>query len=621
MSKAVPALWDYLKGLFKSMQSLGRIANSGSRGRGEGGKKQPNRRRKECGGLLPGMEQHLDGCVYLNNLTDQVYEFMSPKILELTGYSASEFTPEVWRRGQIETKIWGGDRSNSTIQEYVKAYLDGTFPLWQADTLYRRKDGRDVWIHDLASPIRKNGKVYSVGILTDISMRKNAELELEKHAEVMNLMAMMVLDLLSEGHKSMERDLQQAYDLIRTQYPVKEIFLGTLEADHQKYAGLWNEGWNWTIYSGEGRILEQMSRAELEFCNWILKDEMDSDIHCVKSRKVPMERPARFDRGLMRNLRIRGELLGVAIITFDTSSPSFNHKGPVWEIIFQLFCCLAKKNRDFEVKRQSIKNESARQKQEALGMMAEGICHEFNNLFQGILINLEEMDSGTTVEGQTKARETIRDLLRKGTAVTQKMALFTGSKRTLAREVDMNEFAQYDLPALLRLMSMEEQVVVSNQLPTDSCLVRCVPHELRQSISALVGNAWESLLLKHGEQFKTSRMIMDSPSIRVILWKGEFTIQELKFPQQLEAPAPGDYFVIDVEDSGTGMTEETMGNLFQPFFSTKFMGRGLGLAFVLGFVRTHRGSLQITSTISEGTRVRLFLPLDTSRVGTENDSK
>jgi signal transduction histidine kinase len=75
-----------------------------------------------------------------------------------------------------------------------------------------------------------------------------------------------------------------------------------------------------------------------------------------------------------------------------------------------------------------------------------------------------------------------------------------------------------------------------------------------------------------------------------------------------EGIAPGPYVFIEVNDAGCGMDEATVHRIFEPFFSTKFTGRGLGLASVLGIVRGHRGAVIVTTAPGQGTTVTVLLP-------------
>jgi len=86
-------------------------------------------------------------------------------------------------------------------------------------------------------------------------------------------------------------------------------------------------------------------------------------------------------------------------------------------------------------------------------------------------------------------------------------------------------------------------------------------------------------------------------------------LKQMTFGDEIE---PGRYVFIDVVDNGIGMSEHTLARMFDPFYSTKDQGRGLGMAAVRGIVRSHRAALRVTSAEGQGTRFRVWFPLGLS---------
>jgi CheY-like chemotaxis protein len=122
------------------------------------------------------------------------------------------------------------------------------------------------------------------------------------------------------------------------------------------------------------------------------------------------------------------------------------------------------------------------------------------------------------------------------------------------------------------------------------------PSQVRQILVSLVTNAGEALENGHGTvTVRTGSLIAD-----------QAYLQSTALPDR---PPEGRYGFLEVVDDGTGMSEAVQQRMFEPFYSTRFSGRGLGLAAVSGIVRRHRGTIQVTSAPGEGTAIRVLFPL------------
>jgi PAS domain S-box-containing protein len=235
------------------------------------------------------------------------------------------------------------------------------------------------------------------------------------------------------------------------------------------------------------------------------------------------------------------------------------------------------------------------QKMESLGVLAGGIAHEFNNLLQGILgasgLASQMLPAESPVHQQLAAIERAAD---KAARLTRQMLAYAGKGRFIVEDVDLSsqieEAARYltgSLPALAEL-----RLDLARGLPPISADAA----EIRQMVSNLVTNAAEALGAGGG-------VVMVRTAVE---WCGRPLLARAILGESL---SPGDFVVLEVSDTGVGMETETVGKIFDPFFSTKFTGRGLGLAAVLGIVRTNGGAIAIDSELGRGTTVRVLLPI------------
>ena len=234
------------------------------------------------------------------------------------------------------------------------------------------------------------------------------------------------------------------------------------------------------------------------------------------------------------------------------------------------------------------------QKLESLGMLAGGVAHDFNNLLVAILGNasLALMD----LPAESSARGPLQQIelaSRRAADLAQAMLAYSGRGRFVIATLDLNALVAET--AHLITASIPKGVEVRNDLASELPPVEGDATQLRQLVMNLVVNAGEAIGDADGViQIRTHAVDADAAYLAA-------TFVDDRLPA-------GRYVLLEVSDNGPGMDEATRARLFQPFFSTKFSGRGLGLAAVLGIVRGHGGAIHVYTEIGQGTSFKVLLP-------------
>jgi len=234
------------------------------------------------------------------------------------------------------------------------------------------------------------------------------------------------------------------------------------------------------------------------------------------------------------------------------------------------------------------------QKLESLGVLAGGIAHDFNNLLTAILGNsqLAKMQTVRHSPVHQYLMEIERTSLQAADLCKQMLA-YSGQGKIEVRFIDVNRVIR-DMSQLLRI-SVDRKVHLSFDLVHSLPLIQGDVSQIRQVLMNLIINASEAIGNKEGSIWVSTGTVHGAKK----LFRGTPVTGE---------PQERDYIFVSITDTGCGMDEETRAKLFDPFFTTKFTGRGLGLAAVLGIVRGHGGTLELTSKVGEGTTFTLLFP-------------
>ena len=248
-------------------------------------------------------------------------------------------------------------------------------------------------------------------------------------------------------------------------------------------------------------------------------------------------------------------------------------------------------------KRELELEEQLRQaaKMEALGVLAGGVAHDFNNILATILANAElaKVLSPPESEVATMLKDIITASQRAG-QFCQQMLAYAGRGSVKSSKFELSELIS-ELSGLV-LAALSKKTSLEYSLHDKPIFLEGDENQLLQVIMNLVTNAAEAIGDDNGQIVVSSKVVHH----------GEDSLRSLA-PQ--DTLPPGDYVHLAVSDSGSGMDAETIARIFDPFFTTKFTGRGLGLSAVQGIVNKHRGVIQVSSKLGQGTTFTVILPI------------
>ena len=233
---------------------------------------------------------------------------------------------------------------------------------------------------------------------------------------------------------------------------------------------------------------------------------------------------------------------------------------------------------------------------ESLGLFAGGIAHDFNNLLLTVIGNTTLIKRDVPFDSPLQDRlGQIEQAAKRAAELTDQILAFAGRSSFRPEQIDLERLLVRALDDL-RLLTREADVRL--EFEKRPIKVQADSSQLRRLLANLIGNSVEALR---------------DPSGQVRVRAGEVDVDPMALDLYYlgDQVAAGRYAFIEVVDNGCGMDTGTQVRMFEPFFSTKFAGRGLGLPAVLGIVRAHGGTLNIYSEPDRGTRVRVLLPLET----------
>ena len=322
---------------------------------------------------------------------------------------------------------------------------------------------------------------------------------------------------------------------------------------------------------------EMLGHIYLDFLDPEERDRARAACHAERVSKIPNPAPQEF---CFRHKD------GSLVWTDITAAPMVDSTGSAG--VLALCTDVTERKKNEQQLRQA-------QKLESLGILAGGVAHDFNNLLAGIMGNaslvLETMEPGSRSQVMLQNVITASE---RAAQLTRQLLTYAGKDQGKLKPLDVAAAARELVPLLSA--SIPKMVRLSLELENCAPLVKADPGQLQQVMMNLVINAAESIPERTPGDVKIA--------------VGCHRLQPEDYREAVVPINTGnrEYVSFTVTDNGRGMDAATQARIFDPFFSTKFHGRGLGLSAVLGIVKGHGGTLTVRTAPDKGSVFTVFLP-------------
>lgn len=374
-----------------------------------------------------------------------------------------------------------------------------------------------------------------------------------------------------------------------------------IHGSEQKFKDLANSGQVLIWTSGTDKRFDYFNGNRLDFTGRAAEQEVDSGwlegVHPEDRQRFWKNYNGAFDQRDKFSIEYRLRRHdGTYRWILDEGCPRYNSKGTFIGYVGHGLDISERKQAEEENAQLEAKTRNLL-KAESLGQMAGAIAHHFNNQLGVVMGNLEMAIEDLPVESKTRGfLVAAMQGARKAAEVSGLMLSYLGQKTGKREPMDLAETCRQNM-ALLQVAA-PKGMTLKVDLPSHGPVISANAGQIQQVLVNLVTNAWEAVGVHQGSVNLTVTTVAQTEEIPAI---HRFPLDWLR--QDCV------YACLAIADTGEGITTTEIDKLFDPFYSSKFTGRGLGLPVVLGIVKAHGGAVTVESTKGLGSTFRVFLPV------------
>ena len=425
------------------------------------------------------------------------------------------------------------------------------------ETTYITQDGKRIPLEVTGNYVEFEGKGYNCAVARDITERKKQEQALRDS---------------ESQYKTLFAESKRGEEVYRSliHSSADAIVITDLSVNVSYISPSFTQIFGWNSEELEKKTIPFIPESEKERTNTIFREviENGTPYHGFETKRY-----TKNDR----------------LIDVSISVSRFNdHEGEPAGLLIIIRDITENKKLEFQVQKA--------QRMEAIGTLAGGMAHDFNNLMMGMLGNISLIlyDLDETHPHYQKLKS-IEKQIESGTELTNSLLGYARKGKYESRPINLNTVVQNTLILFNR---MRKEINTHMEFADDIFGIEADQGQIEQVLMNLYANSADAMPNGGDLTVKTSNAshrMMDDKAYN---------------------PKYGNYVLIDIIDTGSGMDEQTVSRIFDPFFTTKEMGRGtgLGLASVFGIVKGHGGYIDVTSEKGQGSTFSIYLPAMESTV-------